>query len=148
MTRSNNYHIMDGKIIAWCSVCGTHFTLPCSEEQEKRLEEECIQDVFPESSDDFRNCMVGEGVCCFCENIDTTLVSPEFEKSVAEGVNEILKMSNLSYRVFNIEQTRQLVIDMWNGADPEDDDYADVMDTVFLIRKYVCARYDYLFDGE
>ena len=146
--RSNNYHIMDGKIIAWCSVCGTHFTLPCSEEQKKRLEEECIQEVFPEASDDFRNCMVGEGVCCFCENIDTTMVTPEFEKSVADGVNEILKMSNLSYRVSDIEQARQLVVDMWTGTDPDDDDYEDVKAVVFLIRKYVNARYDYLFDGE
>ena len=144
--RSNNYHIENGHIDTWCSVCGTHFTLPCSEEQEERLEEECIQDVFPESSDDFRNCMVGEGVCCFCENIDTTLVSPEFEKSVADGVNEILKMSNLSYRVFDIEQARQLVVDMWCGASPNDDDYMDVMSTVFLIRKYVCACYDALFE--
>ena len=148
MTRSNNYHIMDGKIISWCSVCGMRFVVPCSPEQEKRLEDECIQDVFPDSSDDFRNCMIGEGVCCFCENIDTTFVTPEFERSVADGVNEILKMSNLSYRVSDIEQARQLVVDMWTGADPDDNDYEDVKAVVFLIRKYVNARYDYLFDGE
>lgn len=146
--RSSNFHIHDGKIDAWCSVCGMHFTLPCSEEQEERLEDECIQDVFPESSDDFRNCMIGKGVCCFCENIDTVVTTPEFEKSVADGVNEILKMSNLSYRVSDIEQARQLAVDMWCGASPKDDDYTDVMDTVYLIRKYVCARYDYLFYGD
>ena len=146
--RSSNYHIHDGHIDAWCSVCGMHFTLPCSEEQEKRLETECIQDVFPESSDDFRNCMIGEGICCFCENIDTTPVTPEFEKSVTEGINEILKMSDMSYRVSDVEQARQLVVDMWTGAEPEDVDYMDVMGVVYLIRKYVNARYDALFEGD
>ncbi len=147
--RSSNYHIENGRITAWCSVCGTRFVQPCSEEQEERLEDECIQDVFPESSDDFRNCMIGEGVCCFCENIDTTMVTPEFEKSVADGVNEILKMSHLSYRVSDIEQARQLVVDMWTGADPENpEEYWNTMNTVLLIRSYVKARYDYLFEGE
>lgn len=143
MRSEGNWYVEDGRLKVWCTSCGRTFDAPCSEEQERRLMTDAVQDVLPGTSDDLRNCLIGAGKCCLCELFDMTVFTEAENDEIAAGINEIIRMCGLHYHVNDAAQGYQLAIELCYG---NDDASEDEKDCVFLIRHYLQDRLDRIWE--